>query len=111
MSTSDLAVHEAWSTAAFDLEPVATRTGPFVRRDVLKVWHRHRGASGKLLIVEGPDALLPLYAEAGTVGFVGEADLTDYHSPLGNPAAVRSLASAFFADLSPGTADQAGQPA
>ena len=103
MSTSQVAVHEEWSTPAFDLAPVAARTGPFVRRDVLSVWHRHRGDSGKLLLVEGHNAFLPLFADERAVRFAGEADLTDYHSPLGSPEAVRALAADFFADLSAGT--------
>ncbi len=93
-------VHADWSAAGFGLEPVAPATGPFARREFLEVWWRHRG-SGELLLVESDDALVPLHRVGATVGFLGEGDLTDYHSPLGG-GATRVLAE-FTAELAPGT--------
>ena len=77
-------VHEQWTTPAFDLEPVAADTGPFVRRDLLEAWWKHRGGeAGEIQLVEGRAGLIPLFISEGEVRFLGEPDLTDYHSPLG----------------------------
>ncbi len=77
-------VHGDWSTAGFDLPPSAPMVGPFVDRDFLQTWWRHRG-EGELLLVEDDDALLPLWRDGATVSFLGEEDLTDYHAPRGAP--------------------------
>lgn len=103
MTSTTFDVHEDWATPAFDFDAVAACTGPFVRRRVLAAWHRHRGTSGKVLLVEGKDAFLPLYADGSTLGFLGEGDLTDYHTPLGTSDGVRELTAAFIGDVSPGT--------
>jgi len=103
MITANYEVHEDWATPAFDLDAVAARTGPFVRRRVLASWHRHRGTSGEVLLVEGEDSFLPLFCDGSTLGFLGEADLTDYHTPLGTPEAVRALVATFVSGVSSGT--------
>ena len=103
MISTHVDVHEDWSTSAFDLAPVAPGTGPFVRRRILQTWHRHRGNEGKLLLVEGHGALLPLFANGSSLEFLGEADLTDYHSPLGPADGVERLTAEFFSDVAPGT--------
>lgn len=94
-------IHDRWETTAFDLPPLAPHVGPFARRDWLRVWWQHRGAEGELHLVESVDALLPLCWWNGAVRFVGEADLTDYHSPLG--ADVELLIASYAARLDPGT--------
>ena len=76
----------SWSSDAFDLEPVASQVGPFPRRRYLETWWRQRGV-GDLLIAETTDSLLPLVLTDGVLEFAGEADLTDYHSPLGSHGA------------------------
>jgi CelD/BcsL family acetyltransferase involved in cellulose biosynthesis len=92
--------HADWSTPAFGLAPAAPLTGPFTRRPFLEAWWRHRGR-GSPLLVEGDAGLLPLWDDGGTVRFLGEPDLTDYHSPLGpDPAAP---AGAFAGSLAVGT--------
>jgi CelD/BcsL family acetyltransferase involved in cellulose biosynthesis len=75
-------VHSDWSTGAFEFEPCAPGVGPFAQRGFLETWWGHRGA-GELMLVESDEALLPLYRERDVVRFLGESDLTDYHSPLG----------------------------
>jgi CelD/BcsL family acetyltransferase involved in cellulose biosynthesis len=92
--------HADWATPAFGLAPAAPMTGPFTRRPFLEAWWRHRG-EGDPLLVEGDDALLPLRLAGGTVRFVGEPDLTDYHSPLGPAGA--SLVEVFAGGLRPGS--------
>lgn len=92
-------IHQDWSTPSFALPPVAAETGPFVRASFLETWWNHRAESGdELLLVDGGDALVPLVARNGVVSWAGEADLTDYHSPLGPGAA--ALLEDFFAGFS-----------
>ena len=74
-----------WETAGFGPAPVAPLTGPFPHRPFLEVWWAHRGG-GRALLASGDDALLTLRSDAGLVEFMGEADLTDYHTPLGSGA-------------------------
>ncbi len=68
----------------FALPPAAPLTGPFPGASYLGTWWRHRSQpSDQLLLVEDTDALLPAMVRNGRVTFLGEANLTDYHSPLG----------------------------
>ena len=84
-------IHQDWSTPAFDFEAVATHTGPFPRRPFLETWWRHGGAAEELMLVEFASGLLPLRTANGVVSFVGDADVTDYHSPLGDVAPIAEL--------------------
>lgn len=70
--------HSDWTTASFDLPPVAPATGPFARAPFLSV---AGGADGELFDTE--DALAAFVIDDGIARFAGDADLTDYHSPLG----------------------------
>ena len=92
--------HADWATPAFGLAPAAPMTGPFTRRSFLEAWWRRRGA-GDPLLVEGDGALLPLWDGGDAIRFLGEPDLTDYHSPLGAGAA--ALAGGFAGTLEAGT--------
>lgn len=78
-------IHGDWGAPGFALPPVARLTGPFPRRPFLETWWRHRG-EGEVLFAESPTALLPARLGPGGLEFMGEADLTDYHSPLGTGA-------------------------
>ena len=89
-----------WAAAGFGPAPVAGLTGPFPHRSFLEVWWEHRGG-GEALLATGGDALLTLRSEAGRVEFMGEADLTDYHTPLGTAAA--DLLAGVAASLPAGT--------
>ncbi len=74
----------SWSTDSFGLPPIASRVGPFSGRPWLEAWWTHRG-SGDLILAEAADSLVPLTLGEGRLEFLGEADLTDYHTPLGSP--------------------------
>lgn len=74
-------VHEDLDGPALDLAPLAAAVGPFPGRDFLGVWAGHRGID--VMVVEAGEAALTLWDDAGVIRFAGEADLTDYHSPLG----------------------------
>jgi CelD/BcsL family acetyltransferase involved in cellulose biosynthesis len=77
-----------WATTGFDLPPLAERTGIFPRREFLETWWRHRAGPGdELVIVDTGDALLATLHHDGLVVLAGEADLTDYHTPLSAPGA------------------------
>jgi len=91
--------HTEWDTAGFGLEPVAADVGPFPHRAMMEAWWQVRG-SGKLQIVEAHDALIVCALEGGTIRLVGEADLFDYHSPLGTSA--RELVAEWAGSLAAG---------
>ena len=93
-------VHGDWGAPGFALPPVAELTGPFPRRPFLEAWWRHRG-SGEPLIAESPTALLPARLGPGGVEFMGEPELTDYHSPLGREA--EALVAGLLGSLAEGT--------
>lgn len=106
MTTDDMRtgmdLHSDWATPAFDLGPAAPATGPFPHRVFLRAWWEHcRPAGAELLLADRGDTLVPLYRHDGRLEFLGDPDLTDYHSPLGTrvPAAVEELAAA----VPPGT--------
>ena len=81
-----MAIHADWTTPAFDLPAVAATLGPFPGRVWLETWWHNRG-SGDLLIADTGDSLVALTYTDRLVEFAGEADLTDYHSPLGGASA------------------------
>lgn len=95
-----MSTHQDWSTAAFDLAPIAPQIGPFSSRSWLRSWWNQRGV-GELMLADTGDSLLPLTLDADRLEFAGEADLTDYHSPLGRTDV--SALSKLVTDLAPGT--------
>lgn len=82
MTVPEMAAHQDWQTAAFGMSAVAESVGPFPGRDWLRTWWEERG-HGELLIAESRDSLAVLTIDDSIIEFAGEADLTDYHSPLG----------------------------
>jgi CelD/BcsL family acetyltransferase involved in cellulose biosynthesis len=85
-----------WSDPPFAHAPVAPETGPFPRRPFLETWWRHVSASDRLALITHASGTLPLRLSGGSVLFCGDADLTDYHSPLGETAvAIEAAAGAF----------------
>ncbi len=93
-------VHRDWGTDGFKLEPIAPLVGPFVGRAFLETWWRHRG-EGEPILAETDGALLAAHRGLGGVRLMGEADLIDYHSPLG--AGVAGLLVDLVAFLPKGT--------
>jgi CelD/BcsL family acetyltransferase involved in cellulose biosynthesis len=90
-----------WDVPAFDLQPTAPGTGPFTGRAFLETWWRHRAEpDDQLLLVTSGDALLPLLRRHDLVAFLGEQDLTDYHSPRGRD--LTGAAQALVAAADPG---------
>ncbi len=81
------------------LTALAPHTGPFPHPGFLETWWRHCGR-GDLLQVQVGDGALVLVVEDGVAMLAGEADLTDYHSPLGT--SLDEVAGATVAALSPG---------
>lgn len=83
-----------FTDAGFGRRPVAENTGPFPLRPFLETWWDHLGAGDELAIVSTEQGTLPLRVHEGRVQFCGDADLTDYHSPLGNTASGLAAAAA-----------------
>ncbi len=75
-----------WDSPSFDLEPWALHTGPFVRRAFLRSWWEHFGTGERIHILDDGATLIPLRHTGYELSFMGEPDLTDYHSPLGSEA-------------------------
>lgn len=75
---------DTWDDVPRTLEPVAPMTGPFPNRCFLETWGRHRVAPDtEVLMAVSPAGAVPIWIDQGVVRLSGEADLTDYHSPLG----------------------------
>lgn len=62
-------------------EPLASLVGPFPLRPFLEICARR--TDGDLLLTSDGSSAMALVVVAGVARFVGEAHLTDYHSPLG----------------------------
>ncbi len=61
-------------------------TGPFPTGPFLEAWRRHRIApDAEAPIAVSAAGAVPLWIDQGVVRLSGEADLTDYHTPLGGP--------------------------
>lgn len=93
-------LHQDWSTPSFDLAPLAPATGPFPKRRWLRTWWNHRGR-GELLLADDGASLLPLTLHESRLALAGEADLTDYHTPLGSAGG--TAVAAVVASLPAGT--------
>lgn len=80
---------------------MAKATSIFPTRGYLSAWWQHFG-DGELALVEDEEALVPLWhATDGLVSFVGDEDLTDYHSQLGTEAG--ALLGRYLSQLPAGT--------
>ncbi len=72
----------------FSLSPVAERLGPFPHGEYLGVVWNHSSNPGDDLRLAGSDSgAVPFVVSAESVRFVGNGDLVDYRSPLGDGAA------------------------
>jgi CelD/BcsL family acetyltransferase involved in cellulose biosynthesis len=94
-------IHQDWATDAFQLPAVAPATSVFPRREYLERWWHHFG-TGELCLVENDSALLALWnAPDGSISLLGDEDLTDYHTPLGEGSG--ALLGEYLAELPTGT--------
>jgi CelD/BcsL family acetyltransferase involved in cellulose biosynthesis len=85
-----------WTDPPFELQPVADAVGPFPDRPFLETWWRRHGGTDRLAIVTTDTGTMPLRVSGEVVKFCGNANLTDYHSPLGDPASAIAAAAAAF---------------
>ena len=94
--------HADFDAAGYHLPPLARRIGPFASRAFAATWWRHRG-DGELWLVENGEAFLPLRRTDDEVSFVGDPDVTDYHTPFGTSHdAVAALVTELVASLESG---------
>lgn len=96
----NITTHANWDTAGFDRAPLADAIGPFASRAMLRAWWQVR-EQGELLFLEAADAMIPMQRLGTTIRLLGEADLFDYHSPLGTDTA--SVIAEWSGDLEAGT--------
>lgn len=66
-----------------DLIPLAPKVGPFPLAGFLQAWWDEIRPDARMMIVSTGTGVLPLMAVDGVIRFLGDGDLTDYHSPLG----------------------------
>lgn len=74
----------AWDLPGSTLRPMAPLTGPFPLSPFLSAWASDAAPGAETLVAHSPDGTLPIWVDGATIRFQGEADLTDYHSPLGD---------------------------
>lgn len=75
---------------------MAPLTGPFPCPRFLEVWAAHCAPTGsEVFVAQSAHGAIPIWMDEGTLRFQGDADLTDYHSPLGVSidAEVRAIAA------------------
>lgn len=75
---------KSWDEISRSLPAMSPHTGPFPHAPFLEAWASHRTSRGaETFVARSVDGALPAWIDEQTVRFQGEADLTDYHSPLG----------------------------
>ena len=68
-----------------DHQAMAPRTGPFPHREFLTAWHEELGQEAQAWQASSDHGeLLLMKLSDGTLELLGEGDLCDYHSPLGD---------------------------
>jgi CelD/BcsL family acetyltransferase involved in cellulose biosynthesis len=67
----------------FDLAPTVPKVGPFPTAAFLRAWWEEIRPEAQMFVVNTEDGVLPLMQSSGVVQFLGDTDLADYHSPLG----------------------------
>lgn len=77
-------IASSWDATTRALHTMAPFTGPFPLAPFLQAWESHFAEStAETLIVRSADGAVPIWIDDGTIRFQGEADVTDYHAPLG----------------------------
>ena len=87
-----------WTDPARSLLPLAPLTGPFARHRFLEAWAEHCIPAGsETLIAQSNGGALPIWIDGDVVRFQGDADLTDYHTPLGSStdSVIAAIASTY----------------
>jgi CelD/BcsL family acetyltransferase involved in cellulose biosynthesis len=80
----DADIFSSWSDVSHSLPPLAPLSGPFPRPCFLQAWAAHVAPAGsETLVAQSEEFAFPVWIDGGVVRFQGDADLTDYHSPLG----------------------------
>lgn len=74
---------QQWPSLATAGEPADDAVGPFPLARFVETWWSHLGG-GDPMTVEAGDCVLPMTREGRVIQIAGDADLTDYHSPLGH---------------------------
>lgn len=72
----------------FSLPPIAQGLGPFPHGPYLNTVWEHTATAGEELWIVGDDrGVIPFVTHEGTIRMVGDPDLVDYRSPLGDGTA------------------------
>lgn len=66
-----------------DLVPMAPAVGPFPGGDFLRAWFEELGDDVEPIILDWDMGQLSMMKSSTLIEMMGETDLTDYHSPLG----------------------------
>jgi len=78
----------------------AEAIGPFPHRPFLEIWSRHRGPDDVRIVEHGSSVAVVVVDDDG-IRFAGDADVTDYHAPLGDDPG--GVLAAVVAASAPGT--------
>lgn len=83
-----------WASFPDDLAPNAANVGPFPQKSFLESVWKHRSDGGADLHIErSHNGAVAVAVSGGRVTMVGDANLTDYHAPLG-PGGAAALTKA-----------------
>ncbi len=81
----DAEIVPSWDSTTQSLHSMAPLAGPFPYAPFLKAWEsQFAKPNTETLIVHSTDGALPIWIDERIVRFQGEADVTDYHAPLGS---------------------------
>lgn len=67
----------------FEMPPLAPKVGPFPHPGFLAAWWEETRPEARTVFITTGKGALALMESAGVIQFLGDSDLTDYHSPLG----------------------------
>lgn len=81
---TSLTSSHGWSSFPVDGDTVADHLGPFPFRPFLEtVWKHRSGAKADLVAISDGPSSVALSVSDTHISFVGQENLTDYHSPIG----------------------------
>ncbi|RLE15936.1 MAG: hypothetical protein DRJ28_02770 [Actinobacteria bacterium] len=80
--------NDEWKTFPAGLSSIAPRVGPFAQRPFLEaVWQHRSDQNAQLHIERSTTGGAAVVLSNGVIEFAGQADLTDYHTPVGQDGA------------------------